>query len=250
MKYLDFDKLKLIDEQEFKKTKPFPWMGIQGALTPSGFDRLVQEWPSLEQFRTTIGEYNKAGAVPHDRYELRSEVRPKLSQGWQEFIKELNGREYRTFLQRMLGCKRFELRFQWHVSLENSAVSPHADSSLKIGNHLLYFNTKEDWNESWGGELELYDSEEKFPDNSAPLRESFARIFSYPIIDNRSVIFASTNHSWHGVKALEAPEGAHRKLFTVVIEKPRLLKTRIKDFLLDTMRGQPRSIYGRNVINK
>jgi len=225
-------------------------MGIQGLLTPLGFDRLRLEWPLLEQFRISLGEYNKSGAKPHDRHELRSETRPKISPAWEEFLRELNGKEYRTFLERMLGVKRFEIRFQWQVSLPNSSISPHADSRLKIGNHLFYFNTRDDWDEAWGGNLEIYDSQEKFPDNSAPLRESFAHIYSYPIMNNRSVIFAKTNHSWHGVKAMEAPEGAHRKLFTVVIEKPRLLKTRIKDFLLDTVRGEPRSVYGRNVINK
>src|SRR5581483_4008804 len=134
-----------------------------------------------------------SGQMPHDRYELRSETRPQLKESWQDFLKEVNGKEYRAFVRRMLGVKDFELRFQWQVSLPNSSISPHCDGGLKIGNHLFYFNTPEDWDESWGGALEVYDAQGKFSPKSSPSRNDFAHIYSYPILNNRSVMFARTD---------------------------------------------------------
>lgn len=251
MKYLDSEKLKLINEREFQKAHPYPWMGIQELLTHEGFIRLGQEYPSLKQLRLSIGESRgPSGQMPHDRYELRSETRPTLLPAWREFLRELNGKEYRNFVRRMFSVKWFELRFQWQVSLPNSSISPHHDGQLKIGNHLFYFNTALDWDESWGGELEIYDSQQKIPENPNPTRESFAHIYSYPIMNNRSVIFERTDHSWHGVDTIRAPKDACRKLFTVVIEKPRPLKTRIKDFLFDTVRGSSREAFAKSVINQ
>lgn len=250
MKYLDFEKLRLINELEFRKAHPFPWMGIEALLTHEGFIKLGQNYPSLEQFRLSVGEVRNKGQMSHDRYELRSETKPVLSLVWTEFLHELNGKEYRTFVRRMFGVNKFELRFQWQVSLPNASVSPHCDGNSKIGNHLFYFNTDSDWDEAWGGELEIYDSQQKIPRNSSPARESFSNIYSCPILNNRSVIFERTEHSWHGVDTIRAPKDAYRKLLTVVIEKPRSLKTRIKDFIFDTVRGSSRDTFGKSVINQ
>ena len=36
---------------------------------------------------------------------------------------------------------------------------------------------------------------------------------------NRSLIFQSTGNSWHGVRAINCPEGHLRKVFIVVINR-------------------------------
>ena len=40
-------------------------------------------------------------------------------------------------------------------------------------------------------------------------------------MDNRSLIFSRRCNSWHGVRAIECPEGALRKVFIVVFEDYR-----------------------------
>ncbi len=53
-------------------------------------------------------------------------------------------------------------------------------------------------------------------------------------MDNHSVIFGRRGNSWHGVRTINAPEGAMRKIFILVYEDARplkLLRKRMKRLL-------------------
>jgi hypothetical protein len=50
-------------------------------------------------------------------------------------------------------------------------VSPHCDSPKKLGSHIFYLNTKEDWDPSWGGETLILDDGGRLP----TLRAGFDR---------------------------------------------------------------------------
>jgi hypothetical protein len=52
-------------------------------------------------------------------------------------------------------------------------------------------------------------------------------------IGNRSMVFKRTPHSWHGVRAIDCPEGHLRKVFIVVIERVRPLKA-VRKFFRNT----------------
>ena len=57
-------------------------------------------------------------------------------------------------------------------------------------------------------------------------------------MDNRSLIFGRRGNSWHGVRAIECPEGALRKVFIVVFEdyrRSRMLVKRVTRLL----KGKP-----------
>ena len=65
-------------------------------------------------------------------------------------------------------------------------------------NMLIYLN--QGWEESWGGHLELWDSE---------LQSQFVKI---PPVFNKTVIFSTTDYSYHGhPNPLECPEGVNRR---------------------------------------
>jgi Rps23 Pro-64 3,4-dihydroxylase Tpa1-like proline 4-hydroxylase len=66
-------------------------------------------------------------------------------------------------------------------------------------NLLVYFNR--DWEPAWGGDLELWD------ENVRRCEKSFAPLF------NRCVVFATSEKSYHGVKAVKCPEGQARRSF-------------------------------------
>ena len=66
-------------------------------------------------------------------------------------------------------------------------------------NILIYFN--KDWEEGWGGNVEIWDKDVK------KCHGSFSPIF------NRAVMFATSNISFHGVTAVNCPEGISRKSF-------------------------------------
>src|SRR5262249_19301885 len=69
------------------------------------------------------------------------------------------------------------------------------------GNLLLFLN--ENWQEEWGGRLELWDRE---------VRRCF---HSFAPVLNRCVIFTTSEISYHGVTALTCPEGVVRNSFAL-----------------------------------
>jgi hypothetical protein len=66
-------------------------------------------------------------------------------------------------------------------------------------NILVYFN--EGWQESWGGNIELWDREVKV------CHHSLSPVF------NRCVVFATSDISFHGVTAVSCPRDVIRKSF-------------------------------------
>jgi hypothetical protein len=96
-------------------------------------------------------------------------------------------------------------------------VSPHCDARHKIGSHIFYFNTEEDWDPSWGGETLILDDGGRFDRRSAPRFDEFDRVITAPALGNCSLLFARRANSWHGVREIRCPEGAYRKVFIVVL---------------------------------
>ncbi|MFO0954458.1 MAG: 2OG-Fe(II) oxygenase [Isosphaeraceae bacterium] len=66
-------------------------------------------------------------------------------------------------------------------------------------NILIYFN--KDWSPEWGGNIELWDKDVK------ACHHSFVPTF------NRCVVFRTSEDSYHGVTAVNCPEGRTRKSF-------------------------------------
>ena len=98
-------------------------------------------------------------------------------------------------------------------------MSPHCDSERKLGSHIFYFNTAQDWNPGWGGETLILDDGGRFKRESAPHFDDFARVIPSQALGNSSLLFARKGHSWHGVREIHCPEGYLRKVFIVVINR-------------------------------
>lgn len=109
--------------------------------------------------------------------------------------------------------------FFWFFTPSGCSVSPHCDHKDKIGAHLFYMNTKDDWDPAWGGETLLFDDGGKLPRSSAPDFSDFQQTISSNSVGNYSLLFARTTNSWHGVKEISCQEGSYRKLFMVAIKK-------------------------------
>lgn len=86
------------------------------------------------------------------------------------------------------GFLKVHTDFNWHKTLR-------LDRSINL---LIYLN--EEWDESWGGELELWDSEMK------------GKVVSTAPIFNRTVVFSTTGYSYHGhPDPIACPEGVSRQ---------------------------------------
>jgi hypothetical protein len=227
MKYLNLDALRQIDGATFQNTKPFPWINPHGALYDEQFEKLRKTFPDVSLFTKSYGIERAYGQKPHDRWELFMRDGLPLSPEWKEFVEEIMSPEYRKELERIFGTTNFSVRYWWQRATTGASVSPHADSVKKLGTQIFYMNSSEDWQDAWGGKTIILDDEGKFPEHSAPELSSFSKKYEAQILGNRSLIFMRTAHAWHAVDELKAPEGAYRKLFTVILDRKPGLSARI-----------------------
>ena len=217
MEYLDVERLNRIDPGAFRAQKPYPWVNPLGLLTDRGYERLRTTLPEPSQFDRLFGIQRSHGQQSHDRLGLEYHKQLAVAEPWHEFVRELDGRVYRRFLSRLFGRSRLWLSYHWHYTPNGCSVSPHCDAKRKLGSHIFYFNTNEDWDPSWGGQTLILDDEGRFERESAPAFEDFKRVTASEAMGDRSLLFARGEKSWHGVTEIRCPASAYRKVFIVVI---------------------------------
>jgi hypothetical protein len=231
MKYLNTDTLESIDTSAFRSRDPFPWSNPRGILTESGYRELLANMPPVEQFTPFFGKVRKHGQKSHERYVLEYTDEVVLPDPWRQFVEELRGDTYRGFIRDLLGGAAFKFRFHWHYTPNGCSVSPHCDARGKLGSHIFYMNDRNEWDPAWGGETVILDDHGRFPAQSNPEFSDFDTAVPAETMDNRSLIFGRRGNSWHGVREIQCPEGALRKVFIVVFEDAdakRMLVKRVK----------------------
>jgi len=219
MPYLDLERLKTIAPPEFRNRKPYPWVNPAGVITEAGYQQLVQTLPDVSLFAKSFGQKRKFGQDPHDRFVLEYKPGIRLSQPWRDFLHELRQPPYRTFLQEMFGVDEVAMRFHWLYTPTGCSVSPHCDGANELGTHLFYFNTTQDWDQSWGGSTLILDDEQRLPPGTAPSLDAFASEIPSEFMGNYSLLFERTDHSWHAVRELRSPPGRLRKIFSIIVSR-------------------------------
>jgi hypothetical protein len=217
MTYLDFERLEALDADTFQATKPYPWLNPARCLTEEGFARLQQTLPEVDKFQRIFGKQRAYGQQSHDRFALEYADSLDLSQPWKDFIAELKSTRYRRFLRRMVGRAGLTLSYHWHYTPHGCSVSPHCDAAHKLGSHIFYFNTADDWRPEWGGDTVVLDDHGRFDRKSAPPFEAFDVVANSNSIGNYSLLFVRGEGSWHGVREIRCPPDRYRKVFIVVI---------------------------------
>jgi hypothetical protein len=231
MKYLDYDKLAQFDGQKFKQAKPFPWTNPQGLLTEAGFEYLMAHLPDISLFRKSFGVVRRHGQKGHDKYNLTYTADLDVDPCWHEFVAELEQQPYLDFLRKLYGTRNLKLDYSWYYTKSGGEVSPHVDASSKMGSHIFYLNTEDDWQAEWGGQTLMLDDGGKLGPKSAPAFSDFPEPIVGETLGNRSLLFRRLRHSWHGVRAIDCPEGHVRRVFIVVIKGVRPIKA-LKNFIL------------------
>lgn len=229
MTYIDYAKLEAIDIEALRNTKPYPHINPMGLLTDEAFERLRSSLPLVEVMQPYFGVQRSHGQEAHDRYVLEYENQAQVAPAWHEFIEELRGSRYKRFLHKAFDTRFLQLNFHFHYTPNGCSVSPHCDARHKLGSHIFYFNTEDDWDSKWGGETVVLDDGGRFDRASAPKFADFDRILHAEAMGNRSFLFARSGNSWHGVQEIHCPEGKYRKVFIVVVNDwKRFLKRSIK----------------------
>jgi hypothetical protein len=223
MEYLNRSVLGMISSESFQAQRPYPWINIHGTLTQEGFQSLRETLPDILLFQKKVGVKRAHGQGYHDRAILHYHPDLNLAPPWREFIAELQGDFYLAFARRMLGLQpgaRVIPTMEWYHAWQGCGVSPHCDARRKRGTHIFYFNTEQDWQDDWGGNILILDDEGRFPAHSGPDFDELKVGASLDARGNQSLLFQRTEHSWHGVRPLSCPQGALRKLFIVTVNVP------------------------------
>jgi hypothetical protein len=209
--------LNAIATSDFRDAEPFPWINPEKVLTDEAFEQLRTQMPPMEIMNASFGRKRAHGQTPHDRYVLEYDAALPVAECWHRLVEEFEGPVYQAWLARLFGTRRFSLTYHWHYTPRGASVSPHCDARHKLGSHIFYFNTAEDWDPSWGGETVVLDDEGRFSRNSAPDFGDFSRTWRADAMGNRSLLFQRQGNSWHGVEMLNCPEDRLRKVFIIVV---------------------------------
>ncbi len=221
MQYLDLDRMRQIDPAVFRQRRPYPWVNVQGFVSESGFRRLCAVLPDINLFDKQSARRRGYG----DLYALQYRPDVELPQPWRDFIAELEGAEYLSFLRRLFALslrQRIELTMHWHFEPRGFSIAPHVDARRKIGSHLFYLNTDADWDPRWGGQTLVLDDAGRLSPASQPDFCDLQEAAASQILGNQSFIFQRNEHSWHAVRPLECPPDKLRKVFVVVMNRLNL----------------------------
>ncbi len=216
--FLNYELLEAIDPQEYRAQLPYPWVNPYGLLHEEAYHCLLNAMPEQSLFMPTFGRSRKNGQKSHDRFTLKYRDELTLPNPWEEFLTELRGKTYQEFLGKLLPSSSFELDFFWFYTPDGCSISPHCDHKNKLGAHLFYFNSVDDWNEEWGGETLILDDGGQIERKSAPDFSAFTTSIPSHSMGNYSLLFSRTPNSWHGMKEIHCPEDRLRRVFMVAVK--------------------------------
>lgn len=234
--YLKKSVIQSLDEETFTSALGFPWYNFQGILKDEKYLKLCEEFPPIESFelQTSLERknfnthyylaYNESVYHRKKDYCGKGVVKHRdLPNCWQSFIDELKTSSiYQDLIKTQFGVRRFKVRFAWHIACSGTSVTPHRDMKYKIGTHIFYFNSSDDWNTSWGGSTTVLIGNSTNCAN--PTFKDFSELKRIEFLDNSSLLFKNTDNAWHGVEPLNCPKSYYRKTFNVIFMFPNMVK--------------------------
>jgi Rps23 Pro-64 3,4-dihydroxylase Tpa1-like proline 4-hydroxylase len=190
--------------ERYQHATPFPHVTVDDLFDDADLDAVIADFPSPEQMRWM--RFDSPTEKKLGFYHEHSTISPVV----RRFLDAMNGFEMLLWLEALTGIEGLipDPYFGGgglHQIEPGGYLKVHADFNvhpkLKLDrrlNLLIYLN--KDWREEYGGHLELWDPE---------LRACQERIL--PLF-NRTVIFSTTDTSFHGhPHPLTSPAGVTRK---------------------------------------
>ncbi|NIJ07806.1 hypothetical protein FHS31_001416 [Sphingomonas vulcanisoli] len=191
--YYHFDRAQCVAEgekraQQYQNAAPFPHIQMDDFLDRDFLKRLIAEFPDRDG-RTYFDR-------PQERLKYQFDPNTVDSPLVRNLLAELNAEPFLAFLSAMTGIEGLISDPYYdggglHETMSGGHLSIHADfnrhGQMNVErrlNLLIYLN--DDWDESFGGELELWDKK---------MRASAVSVA--PILA-RAVVFSTTLQSFHG----------------------------------------------------
>ncbi len=185
--------------QQFETAQPFPHLVLDSFLTAEFCERLRREFPAFDAGKA-LNEFGQIGgkAVREDLV--------SLGPAYQRFDELMRSRDFLDLVSRLTGIP--ELLYDpdyvgggTHDNREGQDLDPHVDFNYhpkrrwhRRLNLILFLNPE--WSEEWGGALQLHR-------NPWEPREDLVRTVVPQL--NRSVLFETSERSWHGFKRIVLP---------------------------------------------
>jgi hypothetical protein len=238
--YLHFDRDQCVREgraraTDYQTALPFPHIVMEDFVDAGVLRRLVEQFPAHEG-----RDYFDR---PQERFKFQFDPNTVESGIVRNLLAELNGEPFLAFLSEMTGIQGLISDPYYsggglHETLAGGHLSVHADfrmhGEMKVErrlNLLIYLN--DDWPESYGGELELWDRK---------VRKATKSIL--PVMA-RAVVFSTDATSFHGVpEPLKCPpDRARRSIATyyyTAAEGAKTVPARNTDFRARPASGDKR----------
>ena len=205
-KYSDLQKTAQLYQKEYAEANPFPHIILDDFFDEIFLENILKVFPNLSSNKTSVKFNNEAEiklATKRGDHFQPKEIK--------NFLRFLNSHYFIDFLQKLSSLKEplipdpHFIGGGLHESKRGGLLKIHADyckhpeTNLDRRLNLLIYLNK-NWEESYGGELQLWDSEMKSQ------RKKILPIF------NRLVIFNTTDYTYHGLPdPLNCPENMSRK---------------------------------------
>jgi len=188
----------------YAEAEPFPHIVLDDFFEPEYLRGLARDFPNL------LGNRDLEQFTSQKEVKSASHFELGIPEKHLELIRFMNAEPFITFIQKLTGIKETLVGDPYlvggglHQIRAGGMLKVHADFNKHrlLGldrriNVLVYLN--EDWDESFGGHLELWDS---------GMKGCVQRVL--PIF-NRFVVFSTTDFSYHGhPDPLTCPEGRTR----------------------------------------
>jgi hypothetical protein len=191
----------------FHNAEPFPYCVIDNFFTDRVAQQLSQEFPNSDSDVFNGNYFNKI------EIKRTCNIWDRFPSTTYSVLQYLNGQEFLNFLTPLTNDIKLYADQGlhgggWHIHPPGGKLNVHLDYSihpkLKLQrnyNLLVYLNPN--YQNSWGGELGLWTSEDNKPKNLVKILEPKF---------NRGIIFDTTCNSWHGLEVPNNfPEGQDRK---------------------------------------
>lgn len=188
---IDLKQLAAEKKAEYQNASPFPNISFDNFFNPEMLSQVLDDFPDLSK-KADIISYNN-----HNEKKLAAKGESHFSDNTKAFVHFLNSQPVLEFLQELTGMKEtlmpdpYFLGGGYHEIKPGGLLKVHADfnkhelSGLDRRINLLVYLNK-DWEESYGGNFELWDEK---------MTKSEKKIL--PIF-NRVAIFSTTDFSYHG----------------------------------------------------
>lgn len=200
---LDRDALR----NQVRSTVPFPFFAIDNFLDTDFAEQVVGTFPKFED-ALKVG---RTFMAVNEKLKVQVTDKDKFPEPIARLNQELAAPEFLDLLSYVFSIPNLLPDDQLvgggiHQTGPRGRLDVHVDFNLiedrklfRRLNILIYFN--KNWKPEWGGDIELWDKEVKV------CHQSFSPVF------NRCVVFETNDISYHGVTAVNCPEGQSRKSF-------------------------------------